>query len=85
MIRGYTVTIRIPFPGPTGQTPWRYFSRLSGKSLYTRKYLLLETPPKKFKYSWGIGATLDMIGGKGKPLVICQLRDGTLRFNQIVD
>ena len=26
-----------------------------------------------------------MIGGKWKPLVIYQLKDGTLRFNQIVD
>jgi len=45
----------------------------------------METPPKKFKYNWGIEATLDVIGGKWKPLVIYQLKDGTLRFNQIVD
>ena len=41
--------------------------------------------PKKYKYSWGIEATLDVIGGKWKPLVIYQLKDGTLRFNQIAD
>ena len=45
----------------------------------------IETTPKKYKYSWGIEATLDVIGGKWKPLVIYQLKDGTLRFNQIVD
>ncbi|TAJ43973.1 winged helix-turn-helix transcriptional regulator [Methanofollis fontis] len=40
--------------------------------------------PQKYKYSWGIEATLDVIGGKWKPLVIYQLKDGTLRFSQIM-
>jgi len=45
----------------------------------------MDAPQKKYKYSWPIEATLDMIGGKWKPLVIYTLKDGTLRFNQIVD
>ena len=43
----------------------------------------MTTMPKKYKYSWPIEATIDVIGGKWKPLVIYQLKDGTLRFNQI--
>lgn len=44
----------------------------------------MKKAPKKFKYSWPIEATMDIIGGKWKPLVIYQLKDGTLRFNEIV-
>ncbi len=45
----------------------------------------METVLKKYRYSWGIEATLDVIGGKWKPLVIYQLKDGTLRFSQILN
>lgn len=44
----------------------------------------MENIPKEYKYSWGIEATLDVIGGKWKPLVMYQLKDGTLRFSQIL-
>ena len=39
---------------------------------------------KKFKYSWPIEATMDIIGGKWKPLIIYNLKDGTLRFSHIM-
>jgi DNA-binding HxlR family transcriptional regulator len=45
----------------------------------------MKKTPKKYKYSWPIEATLDVIGGKWKPLVIYQLKEGTLRFSQIVE
>ncbi|WP_394339602.1 winged helix-turn-helix transcriptional regulator [Methanospirillum lacunae] len=38
-----------------------------------------------FKYSWGIDAALDVIGGKWKPLVLYQLKEGTMRFSQIME
>ena len=40
--------------------------------------------PKKYKYSWPIEATMDIIGGKWKPLIMYHLKDNTLRFNEIM-
>jgi DNA-binding HxlR family transcriptional regulator len=37
------------------------------------------------EYNWGIEAALDIVGGKWKPLIIYELKDGTLRFSQIQD
>jgi len=45
----------------------------------------MKATSKKYKYSWPIEATMDIIGGKWKPLIIYNLKDGTLRFNQIMD
>jgi len=45
----------------------------------------MEKAQRKFRYSWPIEATLDVIGGKWKPLVIYQLKEGTLRFSQIAN
>lgn len=43
-----------------------------------------ETPKKQYKYAWGIDAAIAVIGGKWKPLILYELRDGTLRFSQIL-
>jgi len=39
---------------------------------------------KTYKYNWGIDATLDVMGGKWKPLIIYELNDQTLRFSQLL-
>jgi DNA-binding HxlR family transcriptional regulator len=41
--------------------------------------------PLKKKYHCPVEASIDVIGGKWKPLILWALRDGTLRFSQIED
>jgi DNA-binding HxlR family transcriptional regulator len=45
----------------------------------------MESASKGYKYDWPIDATLDMIGGKWKPVIIYALNDETLRFSQLLD
>ena len=44
----------------------------------------MDITPKEHKYDWGIDATLDVIGGKWKPMIIYALNDETLRFSQLL-
>lgn len=45
----------------------------------------MDSTPKNYKYDWGMDATLDVIGGKWKPMIIYSLKNGTLRFSQLLD
>lgn len=39
--------------------------------------------PENKEYCCPVGAAIDEIGGKWKPLILWALKDGTLRFNEI--
>jgi len=39
---------------------------------------------RKYKYDWGMDATIDVIGGKWKPLIIYELNEETLRFSELL-
>lgn len=45
----------------------------------------MQTSKDSKKYNWGIDATLSVIGGKWKFLVIYELKDQTLRFSQLLN
>lgn len=45
----------------------------------------MDDVPKKYKYAWPIEATLAVIGGKWKPLVIYELGEETLRFSKLLE
>lgn len=45
----------------------------------------MKSVSNEYKHDWPIDATLDVIGGKWKPVIIYALNDETLRFSQLLD
>lgn len=53
--------------------------------LHRNRFDTMDDSPKIYKYDWGMDATLDVIGGKWKPIIIYALKNGTLRFSELLD
>ena len=53
--------------------------------LHTNRFDTMDAQEEtaEYKYNWGMEATLDIIGGKWKPLIMYMLSDETLRFSDL--